>query len=130
MALAASLYGPAGVVSGVRAALVVLVLALALALSGCMSASGEDWDRYDSGRGLAFGAILTILLITGAVLLITNLSASARPPPSSKPATEPAPEEAGDWQPVEPPATPAAPATRRPSPSKATKPAKPRRRSL
>lgn len=112
---------------------IVLAAALAFALAGCMHMADEDdWDAYDSGRGLGFGIVLTILLIVGVVLLVTNLAGAGRPsapppPPSPPPppAAPPRPEpEAMGWEPVRPARAPA-----RAKADDATKPAKPRRRA-
>lgn len=102
----------------------VLSVAVCLALAGCMmQPSGDDWESYDSGRGLGFAVILSVLLIAGIVVLITNLSggnAPRSPSTPQQPATPPQPPAAPlQWQPVEP---------RTPAPAKAArKPAKPRR---
>ena len=116
-----------------RGAALASILVL-FALAGCMQQSSEDdWDAYDSGRGMAFGMLLTLLLIIGVVVLVVNLTAQNRvpapaPPERLAPDAEAAPPAAG-WEPV----SAGQPAARAPAPRKAakrtSKPAKPRRRS-
>ena len=115
----------------------LLVLVLAFALAGCMQPSEDDWEPYDSGRGLAFGMLLTVLLLVGVVLLVVNLTASRQPPSPLPPPESMAPPTSGSaagWEPIEPSAPSAPSPVRRPSaaPVKratATKTTKPRRPS-
>lgn len=116
---AASLMVPAGSWVAVRG-IALLVLVLAFALAGCMQPSEDDWEPYDSGRGLAFGMLLTVLLIVGVAVLVVNLTSSSRQPPLPLLPPEPMGPTGGaaGWEPIEPsaPSAPSAPApARRPT---------------